>query len=189
MISEDTICDYIKGQNVLVLGNGPSDAEPYDYDKVIRFGVGLNGGPCDIWVANFMTRGGCYIENGTFYRKNRGHSAKVPITLFPFQYIFRLSQDQQDYPEDWKQHTCFVHRDKWMEIRRELYHQPLTGTMFLYWLLNFGPKNIKINVAGFDGFESNNIYHNLGPTRIHRLDKDKDMFNNWVKEKRFNWIR
>ena len=87
----------MKNKKILIIGNGHSDAEPSDYDCVVRFGVGLNGGPCDIWVANFMTRGGCYIEDGTFYRTNTGHSAKIPITLFPFEYIVRLSQDPVSY--------------------------------------------------------------------------------------------
>lgn len=178
----------MRNKSVLVLGNGPNDIDPSDYDCVIRFGVGLNGGPCDIWVANFMTRGGCHIKDGTFYRTNTGHSATVPITLFPFEYIIRLSQDQTQYPDEWKSVTCFVGRDKWNNIRRDLYHQPLTGSMFLYWVINYGPKDIELNVAGFDGFKTNNVFHNLGTPRVHKLDVDRKVFNKWIEEKKFKLL-
>jgi len=187
VIKEEKIFKYMRGKKCLIIGNGNSDAEPSDYDCVIRFGVGLNGGPCDIWVANFMTRGGCYIENGMFYRTNRGHSAKIPIALFPFEYIVRLSQDQTEYPKEWHSVTHFVDKNTNNEIRNGLYHQPLTGTMFLKWLFIRGPK-LDLYLTGFDGFKSDNIYHNLGPARPHRLIKDQEALRVWTEEGRFQLV-
>ena len=176
----EEIWEYFKDKDVLVVGNGNQDVDVYYYDIVVRFGTGLNAGPCDIWVANFMTRGGTSIENGVFKRQNRGHSAKVDIMLHHFEHIIRFSQDQHNFPEEWRQYTFFVSRDHWQKIKNGIgYHQPLTGTMFLYWMIEWIHTYKSITVTGMDGFKTDNNHHNLGQAPVHNLKKDRPMLQQW----------